>query len=811
VPVPAPAPAGTRLRQDERLTRRLAAVVTDSNDAVILFDPAGHIQAWNRGAQAMYGWNESEALRMNLRDLTPPEGAAGMGDMVRRLLAGETVTSFETRRRTKDGRVLEAWLTVTAVRDEAGKIVAIATTERDTTQRKQAEAQLQELTQRLTYHVDHSPLAVIEWGPDMRLTRWSSTAERIFGWKAREVLGKRMEDFRWVYEEDQTQVAEVSGQLQTGTDARRFSANRNYRKDGSVAYCEWYNSSLVDEAGHLRSILSLVLDVTERQRAEQDLHRLNRALHALGRSSQAMLRADQEKSYLEEVCRIVVEDCGYAMAWIGYAEQDPDRTVRPVAYAGFEDGYLETLQLTWADSERGRGPTGTAIRTGQPAFARNMQTDPLLAPWRAQALKRGYASSLAVPLLAEGQAFGALTIYFREPNPFTEDEVRLLTELAGDLASGITVVRLRTARARAVAALREREEQLRLFIDHAPAAIAMFDTRMRYLAVSQRWLVDYGLTGQTILGRSHYEVFPEVPERWKQTHRRCLAGAVEHGDEDPFDRADGTRQWIKWEALPWTGADGAIGGIVIFSEDVTERMRAAAALRRAAEELQRSNQDLQQFASVAGHDLQEPLRMVSGFLKLLEQEYQPRLDDKARQYIRYALEGATRMAQLITDLLAYSRVTSREKKLEPVDANQPLALALANLRASIEQAGAGVTQEELPTVPGDASQLVQLFQNLVGNALKFRHADRPCQVHISARQQEGKWVFAVRDNGIGIAPPAFARIFEVFERLHSREKYPGTGMGLAICKKIVERHGGKIWVESQPDVGSTFYFTLPPA
>jgi light-regulated signal transduction histidine kinase (bacteriophytochrome) len=201
--------------------------------------------------------------------------------------------------------------------------------------------------------------------------------------------------------------------------------------------------------------------------------------------------------------------------------------------------------------------------------------------------------------------------------------------------------------------------------------------------------------------------------------------------------------------------------------------------------------------------------MVTGFLTLLEERYKDKLDDKATEYIGYSVEGAARMSQLIADLLAYSRVASKIRTVGPVDANRPLAAALSNLCATIEEAGATVTRDELPTVTADSGQLTQLFQQLIGNAVKFRSPDRPCRIHVGAERKEDQWVFSVRDNGIGIEPKQFDRVFVIFQRLHTREKYPGTGIGLAICKKIVERHGGRIWVESEPGAGSTFCFTLP--
>ncbi len=225
-------------------------------------------------------------------------------------------------------------------------------------------------------------------------------------------------------------------------------------------------------------------------------------------------------------------------------------------------------------------------------------------------------------------------------------------------------------------------------------------------------------------------------------------------------------------------------------------------------ELVRSNSDLQQFAYVASHDLQEPLRMVASYTQLLAKRYKGRLDADADEFIGYAVDGASRMQRLINDLLAYSRMTTQGKIFERVDCNVLLEEVLSNLRLAVEESRAVVTHGPLPTVMADGGQLGQLFQNLIGNGIKF-HGEEPPRVYVSAERRTHEWLFSVRDNGIGVDPQYAERIFVIFQRLHNREEYPGTGIGLAMCKKIVERHGGRIWVKSQTGQGATFHFTLP--
>jgi len=346
-----------------------------------------------------------------------------------------------------------------------------------------------------------------------------------------------------------------------------------------------------------------------------------------------------------------------------------------------------------------------------------------------------------------------------------------------------------------------------------PITIANF-SEGRYIDVNQSFLRITGYRREEVIGRTSLEVkFWERPEdRVRLVEILQKEGSV-RDLEITFLTKSGEQR---------TGLDSAevieIAGqkcILAIFKDITEqkllekqRKQAEEMLAQHAEELARSNAELEQFAYVASHDLQEPLRMVASYTQLLAKRYQDKLDSDARDFIAYAVDGAVRMQKLIADLLNYSRVSTRGKSVEPSNWDAILERTLPGLKLAISESGAAVSHDPLPTVMGDDMQLGQLFQNLLANAIKFR-SDKPPRIHVSAERNGNAWKFSVRDNGIGIAPEYAERIFMIFQRLHSKGQYPGTGIGLAICKKIVERHGGRIWVNSQPGSGATFFFTIP--
>jgi PAS domain S-box-containing protein len=356
------------------------------------------------------------------------------------------------------------------------------------------------------------------------------------------------------------------------------------------------------------------------------------------------------------------------------------------------------------------------------------------------------------------------------------------------------------------------EERLRITIEAAPSGMIMVDAGGKIVLVNSQVERLFGYSRDELLGNSIEVLVPTTARQKHPDHRNAFfadphARAMGSGRDLYGLRKDGTEVPVEIGLNPLMsqGERFVLASIV----DITERKKAEALLQEKVLELQRSNEDLQQFAYVCSHDLQEPLRVISNFTQLLAKRYSGKvLDEDAHEFIDFTLDATKRMHQLINDLLLYSRVETKGQGFENVDSRQVIDIALSNLSVAIQESGAVITAHELPVVRGDSSQLVQLFQNLIGNAIKFR-SDKLPVIEITAEPQGGMWKFAVKDNGLGFDIKYLDRIFVIFQRLHERETYPGSGIGLAVCKKIVERHNGRLSADSKPGQGASFFFTLP--
>jgi PAS domain S-box-containing protein len=530
--------------------------------------------------------------------------------------------------------------------------------------------------------------------------------------------------------------------------------------------------------------------------------------------------ADLEKvgaSAVDMATRLLGNDVG-----ILYLHMPETATLRPQSARGVRLDLLAELPISSMGEK-----IAHAIDEKHPVSWRLGESDqmPGLGPYDVQA-------TICASVRTGDELLGLICAARLKDRPFTSSEQSLFGVLADRVASALENTRLFQRIEQAARQLEEERNLLRTLnnnlayekyllqtlMDTSPDHIYFKDARSHFIRINRAQAERFGLSDpMQAIGKADYDFFSEEHSRqaFEDEQKVIQSGQALVGIEEKETWPGGGETWVSTTKVPLRDPAGQIIGTFGISRDITERKRAEEALARQTQELARSNAELEQFAYIASHDLQEPLRMITSYLQLLERRYKNRLDADADEFIGYAVDGANRLQRLISDLLAYSRVNTRGKPFEAVDCVTVMQNVLLNLKVAIEESGAVVTHDALPQVMGDSRQLVQLFQNLIGNAIKF-HADRPPQVHIGIRRQGNQpngeaayWLFSVQDNGIGIEPRYFDRIFLIFQRLHNREQYPGTGIGLAICKKIVERHGGQIWVESELGKGSTFRFTIP--
>jgi PAS domain S-box-containing protein len=423
--------------------------------------------------------------------------------------------------------------------------------------------------------------------------------------------------------------------------------------------------------------------------------------------------------------------------------------------------------------------------------------------------KEGMCTLAVIPIQFGTKIIGALNLASHTHDIIAPKTMKIIEDIArSNLGSAIT-------RAQTIEALQESRELItefrahftRLF-DEAHDAILIFDLEGQFLDINRKAMELLGYSEDELKSMTVWDL---VPPSQKEDSASKLKQLVKGNRIPVFERIlitkEGTPIPVENSAFVVRDEEGNVKFIQSILRDIRDRKEAQRKIQETLENLERSNKELQQFAYVASHDLQEPLRMVASFTQLLEKRYADQLDDQAREYITFAVDGANRMQNLINALLMYSRVGTRGNPFEPTDCTEVLAQALINLKSQIEETHAIITNDDLLTVMADENQLVQLFQNLISNAIKFRTEKIP-HIHISVESTEDEATFAVSDNGIGIDSTYLDKIFVIFQRLDGH-KFPGTGIGLAICKKIVERHGGRIWVESEPGEGSTFYFTIP--
>jgi PAS domain S-box-containing protein len=589
------------------------------------------------------------------------------------------------------------------------------------------------------------------------------------------------------------------------------------RADGQYRWLLIRNVPLHDAGGKIVKWYGTSTDIDDRKRAEEALRRSNRELRAMSNCNQILLRASDEQSLLDEICRIVCEEAGYRMAWVAYAEHDAAKSVRPVAWTGAEEGYLANLGITWADTERGCSPAGTAIRSGKTCCIQDFATDPRLEPWRESALQRGFLSGIALPLKDEqANAFGSLSIYSAQPNAFTSEEIRLLEELAADLAFGIVTLRSRAARKRAEESLRESETRFRTFVDHAADAFFVLD-------IEQGTIIDVNRSACESLGYTWQELIGMTPMAFDvNLDRATLESVAERtaaGESVLFDRhwhrrKDGTLFPVEVHTSQyWYGGRRFL---LKVARDISDRLRAEEErerLRQLEAELAHLNRvsTLGELAASIAHEVNQPLSGVvsngSACLRWLAGEA-PNVEE-AREAARRIVRDGKRAGEVIARVRALAKRAATPS--EKLDLNETIREVLALVGDEAKRMGVMIRAQfadDLSPISGDRVQLQQVVLNLAMNAMEAMSSvdERPRELLITTRNLDADQVqVTVEDSGPGLDPNTLDKIFDPFYTT----KPGGMGMGLSISRSILQAHGGRLWATINDGPGTSFHFTLP--
>jgi len=538
-------------------------------------------------------------------------------------------------------------------------------------------------------------------------------------------------------------------------------------------------------------------EMAERKSAEEELVGLNRRLRAISDCNQAIVRAADEPMLLNEICRIMCDVVGYRMAWVGLVDNDSAKSVRPVASAGVEDGYLKDAKITWADTELGRGPTGTAARTGKTDFCQDFVTESKAEPWRQAALARGFRSSIAIPLSDnEGKAFGVLSLYATEPNGFNPAEVQLLEELAGDLAFGITVLRTREARSRAEESLREARDYLDNLFNYANAPIIVWNQELEITRFNHAFERLTGRMADDVLGKKLDILFPEDSREASLGHiLDAMAGKRWEVVEIPIQNVDGSVRIVLWNSATLVDTDGKTPVATIAQgQDITERKK--------AEQLK------DEFIGLVSHELKTPITVVMGAVSTAMDKRIPKKE--ARQLLQDAAFSAETLATIVDNLLELSRAQADRLLIEreQVDIADTIrkVVETERVKSNIHKLSVDI-EDGLPLIKADKVRVDRILHNLLDNAIKY--SPNGGDISVFARKENDCLIVGVKDRGIGISKKDQARLFQPFERLELLDNVGGFGLGLNVCRRLVEAHGGSIWLESEPGQGATFFFSLP--
>jgi PAS domain S-box-containing protein len=773
-----------------------SAVLNTAGALVVVLDRQGRIVRMNRACEQTTGRSSDEVRDKHVWDLfLITEEVEPVKQVFRQLRSGQFPNQHENYWVTKDGRKrLIAWSN-TALLDHEGSVQYVIGTGLDITERREAEQALaaSERNYREIFNAANE-MIVVHDPHTGEVVDANSTWCETFGYSPQEARRLSIGDFSLgeaPYGQDDA-VRWVRKAIEEGPQLFEWLCKK---KNGELFWVEVNLKRAV--IGDAERVLAVVRDITERKESQEALRKAHDELEQrvrqrtaeLGDANRALRREVEERAKAEQAVRASRSFLQTVMDAIPEVMMVIDRDYRILL--------ANRAARELADE---KALASGCLTCHQVSHHRTIPCEGTTEP-----------CPLAEVVAAKAPVTVTHTHYDGDGNAaFVEIRAAPIFDETGEVIQIIESCRDITERVQAAEALRESEQRFRSLVETTSDWIWAVDHSGIYTYASPKVEELLGYSPEELIGKMPIDlVVPEETERLDGIFRDVMASHAQFVrlEKTTFHKA-GHRVVLEMSGVPIFDGDGRLQGYRGVDRDITRRKETEAALQRTMAKLEQSNRDLAEFAYNASHDLQEPLRVVNTYLQALEELSGDRLEEQSLSFISLSRDTTKRMQRLISDLLAYAHVGTRKKHFELVDANRVVDQVMTDLESTIRQTDAEVVRDELPTVMTDVTLMTQLFQNLVANAIKF-HSHEPPRVHISAERSGEDWVFSVSDNGIGIDPKYVGRIFSVFERLHSSDTYPGSGIGLAICKRVVERHNGRIWCESEPGKGTTFRFSIP--
>ena len=858
--------------KERREREWLQTTLRSVGEAVIATDSDGRVTFMNTAAERLCGWNNDDAKGKALRDVYIKRDEKTHDLLENPVESALKASSGDTESRhgviaSKDGHIIPVSDSAAPIRDEYGDVIGAVLVFRDVSEPRRAEEALRASEDRYRTITETASDAIVTIDGGGIIVFANAACSRIFGYSPDELTGKPAAVLiKAKFPDEVLKQSGNGGRFETELLCRQRSGAEipleasfaEFTRDGK----RYYTAVLRDISERKRSEEALEL---ERARTEEalELHeRLEQQVMLLVEASATLLTSLEAADVLDRLVELAakfIKADAYAI-W----STDDDVHWRALASRGLSEGYR--------DRELAANQTQRNLLSG-PMIVEDVDAVNALANRTDGYHSEGIRSLLVIPLRRREQVSSTITFYYRQRHRASQSEVRIATALGNLAAAALTTVELYETQSR-MRADAEANEQRSTFLADATSIIASSLDYEATLSTVARLAVPHfaDWCGVDMLKENGElerlavaHVDPEKVEWARELQRRyppdlnsdrglakvlrtgqyevindVSPESVERSAVDDEHRAILKQIGIRSVLMAPLIARGRVLGALTFlttsdsgrgfgaaEVDVALHLARRAAIavdnadlyrtaerrrqeaENAAELLRQSNEDLEQFAYVSSHDLQEPLRMIGSYTQLLERRYKGRFDQDADEFINFVVEGVDRMQRLLRDLLEYSRAGHRGAQTEDVETVKALDDAVRNLKMAVEESNASITHGELPAIHADRMQVTQLFQNLLANAIKFRR-NVPLEIHVDAVRGDGEWIFSVRDNGMGFDPAYARKVFVIFQRLHGRE-YSGTGIGLAICKRIVERRGGRIWVEAQPEQGATFYFSVPDA